>query len=155
MESSTCSPLFELPGIASKIGTLAGTLYFARNAVAVIRRVTSTRPLAGISGSRRFAWVVGKLNVIPLVNCQVSDGFAGSYSETSAPVMFFSSMNSSPVPAGSYMSSLMTTGPTAGAALADPNVGADSATKSVVPSLAMWRPNGTPTSAAEKDCESV
>ena len=73
--------------------------------------------------------------MIPFVNCQVFDGLAGSYSMTSELVTFLSSTNSSPEPAGLYMSSLMTTGPTAGAALAEPKVGADSETKSTAPTL--------------------
>ena len=110
-------------------------LYFVRNVAGAIG-TTSAIPLAGID------WFVGKVKTMPLVNCQVFDGLAGSNSETADPVMFFSSMNSSPVPAGSYISSLMTTGPTTGAALAAPNVAAVSATKSTAPSLWVVSPNG-------------
>src|SRR5436305_942823 len=70
---------------------------------------------------------------MPLVNCQVFCGLAVSYRGTAAFVRFRSSTYSDAVPAGLYISSLMTTGPTSGAVFSDPNVGADSGVKSEPP----------------------
>ena len=93
---------------------------------------------------------VGNANLIPSVNCHVLSGLFVSNNETVPPVMFNSSMYSTSPSTGLYMISLITTGPTFGAALALPLVGTLWAVKSVVPSLLRIRPNVTSRSAAPK-----
>ena len=76
----------------------------------------------------------GNAKLTPPVKCHVFCGFAGSYSGRFASVRFRNSMYWYPL-AGSYMTSLMMTGPTSGAALAAPGVGTDMVVKSASPSL--------------------
>src|SRR5687767_14058350 len=97
--------------------TDAGTLWSARNVAGSIG-TTSAYPLAG---TVLPGWKAnGAPGIDELIPRRVHRRLvlAGSTSGTAWPVRLRSSMYSTPVPVGLYMISLITTGPTFGAALA-------------------------------------